>query len=167
MLFICCKKRHTKRYLLPFWEVWNPIIFNIIRWLAGSLGRTTHPTRVWCSKHYFFFMISYRLRALKTLHFYFCKIKKNKEINWNYFFQRILQEIMKKDVLGTSDAWVVCPRDPATQIAGFYTRQPAQPGLHLPHSPRQCCSVWQEKMVKEPSGILIAMKCLICSSIRE
>ena len=36
------------------------------------MGGTTHRPSVWCSKHYFF-IISYRLRALKTLHFYFCK----------------------------------------------------------------------------------------------
>ena len=28
--------------------------FNTIRWLAGSMGQTTHPPRVWCSKHFFF-----------------------------------------------------------------------------------------------------------------
>ena len=36
----------------------NPTIFNIIRWVAGSLGRTTHWPSVWCSKCYFFFIIS-------------------------------------------------------------------------------------------------------------
>ena len=40
------------------------------------------------------------LRALKTLYFYFCKvIKKKKKLKG--FFQRILQEIMKKMILGT------------------------------------------------------------------
>ena len=42
------------------------------------------------------------LRALKTLYFYFCKVKKKK---LKGFFQRILQEIMKKTILGTSNAW--------------------------------------------------------------
>ena len=35
-------------------DIKNPSIFNIIRWLAVSLGRTTHRPSVWCSKHYFF-----------------------------------------------------------------------------------------------------------------
>ena len=48
------------------------------------------------------FIISYRLRALKTLCFYFCKfIKKMKKCieSWKLkpFLQRILQEIMKKN----------------------------------------------------------------------
>ena len=29
-------------------------IFNIIRWVAESMGQTTHRPSVWCSKHYFF-----------------------------------------------------------------------------------------------------------------
>ena len=35
-------------------EIRNPTIFNIICWLAGSMGQTTHRQSVWCSKHYFF-----------------------------------------------------------------------------------------------------------------
>ena len=35
-------------------DIKNPSIFNIIRWLAVPLGRTTHRPSVWCSKHYFF-----------------------------------------------------------------------------------------------------------------
>ena len=35
-------------------KIRNPSIFNIIRWCAGSLGRTTHRPSVWCSKYYFF-----------------------------------------------------------------------------------------------------------------
>ena len=42
-----------------------------------------------------FFIISHRLRALKTLYFYFSKfIKKIKKNKLNWFLQRILQEIM-------------------------------------------------------------------------
>ena len=44
------------------------------------------------------------LRALKT--FYFCKvIKKNTKLELKAFLQRILQEIVKKIILGTSGAW--------------------------------------------------------------
>ena len=53
---------HAKWKIVPFWRlpIWitwieslNPTIFNIIRWLAGSMGRMTHRPSVWCSKHYF------------------------------------------------------------------------------------------------------------------
>ena len=42
----------------------------------NMLGRTTHRPCVWCSKHYFFLIISYRLRAHKILYFYFYKFIK-------------------------------------------------------------------------------------------
>ena len=46
----------------------NPTIHNIIRWcwFARLMEQTTRQPSVWCSK-YFFFIISYRLRGLKTL----------------------------------------------------------------------------------------------------
>jgi hypothetical protein len=70
----------------------------------------------------FFFIISYRLRALKTLYFYFCKVIKNHKNKLKGFLQRILQEIMKK-ILGPSDAWSKSrlshrPRDPAYYFEG-------------------------------------------------
>ena len=39
----------------------NPTIFNIICWLAGSMGQTTHQPSVWCSKYYLFFIISFKI----------------------------------------------------------------------------------------------------------
>ena len=67
------------------------------------MGQTTHRPSVWCSKHYFSFIISYRIRALKILYFYFCKIVKKK---FKGFLRRILEEIMKKIIiLGRSDTW--------------------------------------------------------------
>ena len=46
------------------------------------------------------------MKQWKTLYFYYCKvIKKNN--NLKAFLQRILQEIMKKIILGTSDAWSI------------------------------------------------------------
>ena len=48
-----------------FVEIWN--LQYKIHWFAGSLGQMTRLPSVWCSKHYFFFIISYRVRALKTL----------------------------------------------------------------------------------------------------
>ena len=32
----------------------NPTIFNIIRWVDGLMGRSSHWPSVWCSKYYFF-----------------------------------------------------------------------------------------------------------------
>ena len=70
----------------------------------------------------FFFIISYRLRALKSLYFYSCKFIKKLENKLKRFLQRILQEIMKKKIiLGTSDTWSRIrfshrPSDPAYYI---------------------------------------------------
>ena len=41
------------------------------RLVAGPIGQTNHRPSVLCSKYYFF-KTFYRLRALKTLYFYFC-----------------------------------------------------------------------------------------------
>ena len=45
------------------------------------MGQMTHRPSVWCRKHYFFHNF-FRLRALKTFQFYFCKLKKKKKILW-------------------------------------------------------------------------------------
>ena len=34
---------------------WNWTILNIIRWVTGSMGQSSHQPSVWCSKYYFFF----------------------------------------------------------------------------------------------------------------
>ena len=57
----------------------NPTIYNMIRWFAGLMGQMTRRPSV-VTFQVFFFIISYRLRALKTLYFHFCNfIKKNKK----------------------------------------------------------------------------------------
>ena len=61
------------------------------RWLGGSLARWDKglidvPSII-------FFIISYRLKALKTLYFYSCKIIENEENKLKRFLQRILQEM--------------------------------------------------------------------------
>ena len=64
-----------------FWthgKSWNSSIYNILRSFGGSFVQASHRPSVWCSKH-FFFIISYRLRALKTLYFYFCNFIKKWE----------------------------------------------------------------------------------------
>ena len=77
-----------------------------------------------------FFIISYRLRALKTLYFYFCKvIKKLKG-----FLQRILQEIMKKKyILGTSYAWSMrqSTQHIISKIVGFQDETFFGPDFHF------------------------------------
>ena len=40
---------------------WNPTIYNMICWFAGSLGQMTWWPSVWCSKYYFLFIISCKI----------------------------------------------------------------------------------------------------------
>ena len=48
--YVCYCRHKTNWVVKPK----NPVIFNIICWLAGSMGQMTHQPSVWCSKHYFF-----------------------------------------------------------------------------------------------------------------
>ena len=57
------------------YSIRNQSIYNILRWVAWTMGQTNRRPRVWCSKYYFSY-IFYRLRALKTLYFYFCNFMK-------------------------------------------------------------------------------------------
>ena len=60
------------------------------------MGPTTHRKRL-MFQALIFFIISYRLRALKTLFFIICcKLIKKKKDKLTRFLQKILQEIMKK-----------------------------------------------------------------------
>ena len=61
----------------------------------------TRQPNVWCS--IILFIISYRLRALKTLYFHLCKFKENKKINLNNFCKEFCKKLWKKIILGTSD----------------------------------------------------------------
>ena len=62
----------AQKYSKLFLPYWNPTIFNMICWLAGSLGRTTHwlGTKCLMFQASSSFTISYRLSALKTLLFF-------------------------------------------------------------------------------------------------
>jgi hypothetical protein len=71
-------------------------------WIAGT---NDSSTKCLIFQALFFFIISYRLRALKTLYFYLYKIIKNKKINWNNFCKEFCNKLWKKIMLGTSDAW--------------------------------------------------------------
>ena len=102
---------------------WNPTIFNTICWLSGLMGQTTHRPNSWCSKHYFFVIMSYRLKALKTVYFYFCniikKISKSTETIFAKNFARNYENkwYMKHQTLGR---WVICPIGPANQSILLY-----------------------------------------------
>ena len=71
-----------------------------------------------------FFIICYRLRALKTLYFYLCKIIKHKKKNGTIFAKNFARNHEKKIILGTSDAWLMSrssqrPSDRAYYIEYF------------------------------------------------
>ena len=75
----------------------NPSIYNILRWVAWTMGQMAHWRSVWHSK-YFSFIISYRHRTLKTLYFHFCSFikKKMKKINWKDFCKEFCKKLWKK-----------------------------------------------------------------------
>ena len=64
----------------------NPTIFNIIRWVDGSMG--------WMHEGH-----------SKLFFFIFVKLWKNKKINWNDFSKEFCNKSWKKISLGTSDTW--------------------------------------------------------------
>ena len=43
-------------FLLLLALIRKATIFNIIRWVAGSMGWSAHWPSIWCSKYYFFFL---------------------------------------------------------------------------------------------------------------
>ena len=54
-IFYCCKKKGWRKS-----QTWNPTIFNIMRWFAGSLWQMTHQPSIWgSSKHFFFYNLSW------------------------------------------------------------------------------------------------------------
>ena len=82
----------------------NQSIFNIIRWIDGPNDSLTKRLMF---QVLFFFIISYKLRALKTLYFIFFVIKKLK-INWKDFCKEFCEKLWKKKkILGTSDTWLM------------------------------------------------------------
>ena len=62
-----------------------------------------------------FFIICYRLGALKTIHFY------HKKINWNNFWKGFCKKLWKKIILGTSDNWSMSP----------LSRRPSKPVYYI------------------------------------
>ena len=54
-------------------STWNPTIYNIIRWLAGSLGKMTCQPSVWCI---IFFIISCKIIFKNLFNLFLIKIKR-------------------------------------------------------------------------------------------
>ena len=101
------KTKEKRLYFFWFFTCWyselkcvskNPAIYNILRWVAWTMGQKNRRPRVWCSI-YVFFNTFYRLRALKTLYFYFCNLKKkNKKIDWKDFCKEFCKKSWKKNI---------------------------------------------------------------------
>ena len=72
--------KHTERFgTFSFYYKSDNLQYNtLVRWFAGMNDSLTKHLMLQA----FFFIISHRLRALKTFYFYICKFIKNKKINW-------------------------------------------------------------------------------------
>ena len=77
-----------------------PTIYNIICWFAGSLGQMTRRPSLWWSKYYFFFHNFLQNSFQKSFQFTFLFFYNFTKIRINSY-----ETIMKKIMLGTSDAW--------------------------------------------------------------
>ena len=98
-------------YVQGAWKssIWNPIIYNIIRWFACPMRQTTRQPSAWHFKYF-----SFQLRALKSLYFHFCnfiKKMKKKEIErvfakntWN--IRRLVDELFVPTAQQTSVLFV-------------------------------------------------------------
>ena len=75
---------HKEGSLLKGIDNKNPSIYNIICWVAWTMGQTNRQPRVWCSKYYFFswFLAKFfaKILSIYFLIFFYIKIQnKNKE----------------------------------------------------------------------------------------
>ena len=111
----------TNRHMLDIWlrSIWNPSINNVIYWFAGPMGQTNRQPSIWHSK-YFFFIISFRLRALKTLYFHICNLIK--KIIERVFAKNFARFCKKKNPLEHQTlGWrVVCPMGLHSKLRCFY-----------------------------------------------
>ena len=55
----------------------NPSIYNIIRWVAWTMGQTNHRPSIWCSKYYYFFHDSFQNSLQKSFQFIFLYLLSN------------------------------------------------------------------------------------------
>ena len=92
----------------------NPTIFNIICWVAGSLGWPS----AWCSKYYFFFHNFFA----KIISIYFLIVHNLTKFKIKSFqCTKSIRNYEKKIMLGTSDTWSMSrsshrPSEPAHYI---------------------------------------------------
>ena len=125
----------------------NPSIYNILRWVAWTMGQMNHRPRVWCSKYYFF-ILCIDLGHWK-LFFYFCnffkKIRKQIE---RIFANNFARNHEKKIILGRSDAWSTIhlshrPSNPAKCIEDWRIFNPEHDSLAIScfHSKERKCTV--------------------------
>ena len=49
---------------------WNTSIYNILRWVAWTMGQINHWPSVWCSKFYFLFMIPFKILCKNPLNLF-------------------------------------------------------------------------------------------------
>ena len=87
----------------------NQSIYNIIRWVAGTMGQMNRRPSVWCSKYYFF---QYFLCLGHSKLFVF------------FYFKEFCKKSWKKIILLTSNTWsTIClahrPSDPAYYIVDW------------------------------------------------
>ena len=86
------------------YEFINPSIYNIIRWVAWTMGQMNRQPSVWCSKYYLFFMISCKILCKNPFnlfsYFFITKIKIK-----SFECHKSIKSI-RKVILGTSDSWL-------------------------------------------------------------
>ena len=83
------------------------------------MGQTTRRPSVWCSKYYYFFIISCTILCKKPFNIFFYNFAKIK--NKSFECPKSIRNYEKKIILGKSDAWsmsrlVHLPSDPAYYI---------------------------------------------------
>ena len=89
----------------------------LVRWFTRTNDSSTKRLMF----QVFFFIISYRLRALRTLYFYFCKfIKKIEKLIETMFAKNFARNCEKKIILGTSDAWSTSHLSQRTSEPAYY-----------------------------------------------
>ena len=76
-------------------DTWNPSIYNILRWVAWTMGQSNCLPRVWCSNYYFFIILFIDSGHSKVFIFIF--YKKNKKINWKDFCKEFCEKLWKKN----------------------------------------------------------------------
>ena len=72
------QQRSTVLIVTRFFK--NPSMYNIIRWVAWTMGQTNRRQSIWCSKYYFFswFFAEFFAKILSIYLFIFLKKYKNK-----------------------------------------------------------------------------------------